>query len=50
MKTNFKNRKKLKGHFGKVYALHWAADAERVVRVCVIWIVHTASNVSFVCV
>jgi hypothetical protein len=32
MKGGFKGRKKLRGHFGKVYAMHWAGDAERVVR------------------
>lgn len=32
LKGGFKGRKKLRGHFGKVYAMHWAGDAERVVR------------------
>ena len=32
IKGTFKQRKKLRGHFGKVYAMHWASDAERVVR------------------
>jgi len=49
-KTEFRQRRLLKGHFGKIYAMHWSSDSRHLVSASqdgklIIWNAHTTNKV-----
>eukprot|EP01029_Cantina_marsupialis_P030972 TRINITY_DN8674_c0_g1_i1.p1 TRINITY_DN8674_c0_g1~~TRINITY_DN8674_c0_g1_i1.p1 ORF type:complete len:347 (+),score=95.33 TRINITY_DN8674_c0_g1_i1:63-1103(+) len=47
---NFEDRRTLRGHFGKVYSVHWAGDSRQVVSASqdgklIVWDAHTTNKV-----